>query len=181
MGKNWSLFLIPVVIILFAALGYFIFQNQKLISQLSSQTSNPTPSTPSVSSQPSPSPTPSPSPQKTATEVQENIEAGVNSRDFAALRTYMTNPVQVILQATECCGPRTPDEAVDQMSEIEKGVPFNFDQNYGTIKSLKAGNPELVGKFIGISDSTKQLIAFGLNNQNRIVDIRISVSWKIFN
>lgn len=181
-GKSWSLFLIPVVIILFAALGYFIFQNQKLISQLSSQTSSPSPSTPSVSPQPSPSPTPSPSPQKTAAEVQENIEAAVNSRNLVALATYMTKPkVNFSLMSSECCEPMTPDEAVAQMSYIDEGVPMDFDQNNPTIKNLKAKNSQLAGSFIGISIGKEHLAAFSLNSENRISAIQLSVSWKLYN
>lgn len=93
----------------------------------------------------------------------------------------MTDPVNLILQATECCGPRTPDEAVNQMSYINEGIPFDFNQESETTKSLKAKNPELAEKYIGISTGTEHLIAFGINNQNKISDIRISVSWKLFN
>lgn len=174
MGKSWSLFLIPVVIILFAALGYFIFQNQKLINKLATQTSSPSPSTPSVS--------PQPSPQKTAAEVQENIEAAVNSRNLAALATYMTKPkVNFSLMSSECCEPMTPDEAVAQMSYIDEGVPMDFDQNNPTIKNLKTKNSQLAGSFIGISIGKEHLAAFSLNSENRISAIQLSVSWKLYN
>lgn len=93
----------------------------------------------------------------------------------------MADPLQVILQATECCGPKTPQEAVDQMTYIDEGVPFNFDQNNETIKNLKAKNQELEGRFIGISQAKEHLVAFGLDNENKIADIRLSVSWKLFN
>lgn len=170
-----------IIIILLAGLGYFIFQNQKLAKRLAS---SPSPTVQPISSPQETPPTnsqPSPSAKLTFLEISENIKDGVNSRDFAALRTYMTDPITVILQATECCGPKTPDEAVSQMSYIKEGVPFNFNQNSDLVKNLKAKNPELDAKFIGVSQDKEHLIAFGLNSQNRISDIRMSVSWKLFN
>lgn len=184
MGKNFSLILVILVIILLLGIGYFIFQNQKLISRLSSQTSSPSPSVPSQPagpSQPSLSPSPSPSPYLTRLSTQNAIKTNIVSKNYQGLVAYMTDPANLILQATECCGPRTPDEVVNQMSYINEGIPFDFNQESETTKNLKAKNPELAEKYIGISTITEHLIAFGINNQNKISDIRISVSWKLFN
>ena len=182
MGKNLSLILIILVAALLAVAGYFMFQNQKLISKLATQTSSPNPSVPPEPSEPSPSlsPSPSPSPFLTRLSTQNAVKTNMASKNYQGLVAYMTDPVNLILQATECCGPRTPDEAVNQMSYIDEGVPFNFDQGNDTIKNLKAKNPELADKYIGISTITEHLIAFDINDQNKISDIRISVSWKLF-
>ncbi|MBI2594374.1 hypothetical protein HYW39_01625 [Candidatus Curtissbacteria bacterium] len=180
MNKNILYVLITLLVVTIALVGYLIFQNQKIARQLSSASPTPTPVAISPSPEASPLSSPSPSPKLTLAEISENIRDGVNSRDFAALRTYMTNPVSVILQATECCGPKTPDEVVSQLSYIEEGVPFNFNQTSDLVKSLKDKNPELSGKIIGISQSKEHLVAFGLNDQNRITDIRMSVSYKLF-
>jgi len=116
----------------------------------------------------------------TLSELQENIEASVNSKNTQAMATYMTNPVSVILQATECCGEQTPDEAVAQLSYVEPGIPFNFDQKNETIKNLKSKNPELAGTFVAISQNMEYLVAFTVNNQNKITQVRFAVSWKLF-
>lgn len=171
---------IIAAVVLLAAVGYLIFQNQKLIAKLSLASPSPSPQvtdqkTPSASAQ-----TPSPSPKLTPAEVWENIEAAVNTKNTQALASYMTNPVNVLLQATECCGEQTPDEAVSQASYVEPGVPFNFDQENPTIKNLKTKNPELAGTFTGISQNMEHLIAFTLNNQNKISQVRFAVSWKLF-
>lgn len=185
MGKNFSFILITLVIILLAGIGYFIFQNQKLISQLSSQTSSPGPQVPSQTSQspqPSLSPSPSPTPKKTAVEVQENIEAAINSKNTAALVSYMTKPkVNLSLMSSECCEPMTPDEAVAQLSYIDEGIPMDFNQNNPTIKNLKAKNSQLAQAFIGISKGKEHLAAFSLNSENAISAIQLSVSWKLYN
>lgn len=180
MRKYIIVALILVVIILATGAGYLIFQNQKLTRQFSKLASpSPTLSHPQSTS-PSPVSLPTPSPKLTAKEVQENIEAAVNSGNTAAIGTFTANPVSVILQATECCGPKTPDEAVTQLAYVSEGAPFNFNQNLDLIKSLKIKNLELDGKFIGISQNKEHLVAFGLNADNRITDIRMSVSYKLF-
>lgn len=179
-GKNLSYFLIILTAVLLLGLGYFIFQNQKLIKQLTVTQSSPTLTISASPPTSSPSQLPSPSPTLTLIQLQENIADGVNSRNFAALATFMTNPVLVILQATECCGPQTPDEAVSQFSYINDGIPFDFNQNQETIKNLKSKNTELANKYVGISKNAEHLVAFGITGSNRIGDVRFSVSWKLF-
>ena len=170
---------IIAAVILAAAAGYLLFQNQKLTNQLTQTSPSPTPKETVQKPQESPQPTPSSKPM-TLLELQENIKASVNSKNTQAMATYMTNPVRVILQATECCGEITPGEAIAQVSYVEPGVPFNFDQADGTIENLKLKNPELADTFIGISENMEHLIAFTINNQNKIAQIRFSVSWKLF-
>lgn len=169
-----------MVIIIALTFGYLLWQNQKLINLLSG--ASPSPSA-QETSQKTPIASPEPSalpPPMTLASLQENIEAAVNSRNTQAMVSYMTNPVHVILQATECCGEMTPDEAIAQASYVEPGVPFNFDQEDATIKNLKLKNPELANTFIGISKNMEHLVAFTINNQNKIAQIRFSVSWKLF-
>ena len=178
--KNLLFALVVIaVVILTAATGYLIFQNQKLINKLSQ--ASPSPSSQESVQKPQESPQTTPSPQTiTLSVLRENIEASVNSKNTQAMASYMTNPVHVILQATECCGEQTPDEAVTQASYVEPGIPFNFDQQNETIKNLKAKNPELANTFVGISENMEHLIAFTINGQNKITQIRFSVSWKLF-
>lgn len=162
-----------------AGLGYFIFQNQKLLKNFSS---SPTPQLTTSSPTATPNPaSPSPSPLLDLDSVKENIEAAINSQNTAALETYMNSPVEVILQATECCGSKTPQEAVSQLSYIKGGIPFDFNQQNPTIKNLKPKNPELSSAFIGISEKTEHLIAFDFATNNKISSVRMSVSWKLFN
>lgn len=179
MAKYWWILTLAVVLILLAILGYFIFQNQQLIKQLSTSSPSPQISSPLPSPSPAPS-SPSPSPTPSSEVLRENIEAAINSKNTAALVTFMTNTVQVILQATECCGPMTPTEAESQLSYISEGTPFNFNQTDPTIVNLKNKNPELAGQFIGISKNQEHLIALNINSQNKIDSIRMSVSWKLF-
>lgn len=180
MKKLFIVLAIITALIFTATVGYLLFQNQKLINLLSGASPPPLAQETSQNmaiASPEPSVLP---PPMTLASLQENIEAAVNSRNTQAMASYMTNPVHVILQATECCGEMTPDEAIAQASYVEPGVPFNFDQEDATIKNLKLKNPELANTFIGISNNMEHLAAFTINNQNKIAQIRFSVSWKLF-
>ena len=92
----------------------------------------------------------------------------------------MTNPVHVILEATECCGEITPQEAADNMDYINDGIPFDFNQNSEIIKTLKEKNPQLANLFIGVSQNKEHMIAFGINAQNKIDYILMAVTWKLY-
>lgn len=179
MKKLFIVLAIIAALIFAAAVGYLLFQNQKLANQLIQKSPSPAPVETVQKPPESPVPTPSAKPM-TLVEIQENIKASVNSKNTQAIASFMTDPVHVILQATECCGEQTPDEAVAQASYVEPGVPFNFDQENDTIKNLKAKNPELAGTYIGISQNMEHLIAFTINNKNKISQVRFSVSWKLF-
>lgn len=182
MSKNLALILIFVIIILLTIVGYFIFQNQKLIGKLTIPTSTSPPVTSIPTVQPSPISTPSPSPKLTKAQVEENIQAAVNSGNFAALASYMTKPkINFTLMSTECCQPMTPDEAVNQMSYISEGIPMDFNQANTNIANLKSKNQQLADAFIGLSKNDEHLAAFTLDAQTRISAIQLSVSWKLYN
>jgi len=180
MGRNLVIILIALVSVLLAGAGYLIFQNQQLIGKLTKQTTTPSPTATEPPTPPQLSPTQSPSPAFSLALTQNAIKTNINAKNYQGLTAYMTNPVNVILQASECCGPKTPAEAIDQMSYINTGVPFDFDQQLSTIKNLKAKNPQLSDKFIGISMGSEYLVSFGINSENKISDILMSVSWKLF-
>ena len=179
--KNLVIILTVLVIILLGVAGYFIYHNQIVIKQLTKGASpSPAPATSQPQATTQASPTSTLSPLLTLATTQNAIKTNINAKNYQGLTAYMTDPVNVILQASECCGPKTPAEAIDQMSYINTGVPFDFDQENSTIKNLKAKNPQLADKFIGISKGSEYLVSFGINSENKISDILMSVSWKLF-
>lgn len=178
MNKFFAPFVGILIVTLLVALGYFIFQNQKLIREFSQNPPQQQP--PASTPTPLATPQPSPSPKITAATTQNAIKTNVAAKNYQGLVPYMADPIEVILQATECCGPKTPAAAIEQMSYLDEGMPYNFDQDQETVKNLKSKNLELADKYIGISQTKEHLVAFGLDSENKISDIRMSVSWKLF-
>ena len=182
MNKTIIAALVIIILILAGGLGYFIFQNQTLLSQ---KTASPTPSSTIYYEPPREIPSPIPSndatPKITLKQLQENIQASVNSKNYQALATYMKQPkVNFSLMSTECCEPQTPDKAAGQMSYIESGIPLDFNQEADLIKTLKSKNPQLTQTFIGISKSGEQLAAFTINSDNKITAIQLSVCYNLY-
>lgn len=181
MGKGLVYILLGFVILLAGGLGYFIFQNQKLIGKISEPSPSPIVIASEEPSLKAPSIAPSPSPTLTLAELQANIVDGINSKNTAALASYMTKPkVNFIIMSSECCQPMTPDEAVEQLKYIDEGIPMDFNQNNQTIKDVRAKNTRLTNAFIGLSKSNEQLAAFTIDAQNRISQIEVAASWKLY-
>ncbi len=180
MNKNLLIALGIIILVLAGTLGYFILQNQQLIKKIADASPTPLTSTtqsPQISPETAPS---SPSPKLTLAQVQENIEASLNSKNYQAISIYTTDPVNFILMSTECCGPLIPDEAVNQMSYIQDGEPFNFDQSTQLVKNLKAKNERLADAFIGISTTDEQLAAFKFDTNNNISSIELAISYNLY-
>lgn len=184
MTKSLIASLVIIVALLLSAVGYFIFQNQKVLKELANQKQGQKDQVASASAQTqvtSSSPLPSPSPIMTSKQLKENIQAAVNSKNFAAISTYVTIPkVNFSLMSSECCQPQTPDEAAAQMEYIKDGVPMDFNQENPTIKNLKAKNPELADAYIGVSQAKEQLAAFKFDSQNKISWIQLAITYKLY-
>src|SRR4030043_913928 len=181
MNKLKIIFLSIIVIVLLGGIGYLLFAKKQPSGETLQSPSPILSPQPTSSPQLSPTLIPSPSPHLTLANVKENIEAAVNSKNFAALTSYATRPtIDFIIMSSECCGPITPEEAVDQLKYVNSGLPLDFNQDTQLIKNLKRKNPQLTDTFIGISKTQEQLAAFTIDSQNRISQVQVSVSWKLY-
>ena len=181
MNKSILLALIVIIVISAAGISFFIFQNQKLVGNL---TSSPSPnSQATASSSPAlstPQPSPSPGKALSAQEIQTQIKTSLNSADYQSLNQMLAENVSFILMSTECCGILSKQEAIDQMSYVKGAEPFNFDQQSQLVQDLKTNNPQLAGTYIAISQNGEQLAAFTIEN-GKITGIQLSVSHKLYN
>lgn len=73
-------------------------------------------------------------------QLKDDIATAVSSGDYASLQAHMTDPITVILAASEGIGPRTPAEAVADMAYLNSGAdPWDFDLPAATIANWEAG------------------------------------------
>lgn len=172
--------LIILVLLLTVALSYFIFQNQKIITSLKAPTLPTTQKESTIAATPSTLPSPSPSPTPTLIAIQNTIKTAIAAKNYDALIPYLESPtVNFALMSTECCQPQTPQEAVKQMSYIDAGVPFDFNQNSDIVKNVKTKKPALASFYIGVSQAGEYTAAFKIEN-NKISSIELSVSYKLY-
>lgn len=115
-------------------------------------------------------------------ELKENIMAAINTGNLQPFEGYMADKVNVILEATECCGEKNSTEAAKQLEYLNDAVgPWNFDQSNETIKKLKEIEPTKYGPesaFIGIA-ANEYTVSFKFNEENKISDITMAATYKL--
>ena len=120
--------------------------------------------------------TPTQNPQTTG---KDTVQAAVVSKNYSSLTAYMTNPISVRIEASECCNPMSPTDAVEQLKYLNSAKGTWDFNNQEVISGLEASYPENYGNaIIGVS-SDNYLVGFQLNAQNSISKISMSVSYKL--
>lgn len=101
----------------------------------------------SESESPSPSPTPTesespePDPDESGLDASDraNLRDAVTSGNTAAIEGYLSNPVNYILAASECCGLISPADAVANLSYLSGATPpWDFALPEMTINEWRA-------------------------------------------
>jgi len=114
--------------------------------------------------------------------LKENIQAALTTMNLQPFETYMADEVNVILEASECCGTMTNEEAALQMQYLEDAdAPWNFDQSNETIKKLKEVEPTKYGPesaYIGIA-SNEYTVSFKFNEDNKISAVTMAATYKL--
>lgn len=175
---------ILLVVVAAVAVGAYYFGTKNSSQVPSAATPVPTLKTIINSSLP-PSPTPvssaSASPS-TSLMLLENIKAAVVSKNTAALEGYMTDQVNVIIEATECCGILTKANAIKEMDYLNTAtLPWNFDDNNPIAAELRAKNPTAFpeGIILGTSGN-RMLVTFTLNaDRTKIEKVYMAIDYKL--
>lgn len=107
------------------------------------------------------------------TSIKDVIQAAVTNKSYADLDVYLTDPVHVILYASECCGNITKTAAVQQLSNLDAAKEqWNFDQESEVAKTLRDAVPEYFQHaVVGVSGDI--VVAFRVNTENMIDQIAI--------
>lgn len=172
-----------VTIVLIAALGgvYFFGRGQVPVATVS-----PTPQATTVIQTISETATPTPVSAKddfvNPSATISQIEASVTSKNYAALESYMVDPVSVIIYASSCCGPYTKTQAVQETSSYLKDAkgPWDFSLSNSVSKTLVEKNPGYFKDYaIGIATGSRHVVAFHLNDKFLIDKITLLVDYEL--
>lgn len=112
-------------------------------------------------------------------ETLADIEAAVTSGNTAALESLMTDPVTVILAASEGLGERTPTEAISDLAYvIDLTATWDFSLPTATLDGYAAGDyamyfpgTALIGK-----SSAGKVVSFSFDNSGKIKTVFMSAS-----
>lgn len=119
-------------------------------------------------------------PKANQSTVIANIQDAVTSRNYAALATYMVNPVGVVLYASECCEPQTPDKAAAQLDYLNSATPpWNFQDSNPIAIQLRAKSDFFKNATVIGTASNGYAVGFTLNDQNKISSIALVSDYKL--
>lgn len=115
-----------------------------------------------------------------SSELRENIEDSISSKNTAALEGYMASQVNVVFAASEKGGKVTASQAVSDLDYVNSNAegPWDFSLSTATLDSYKAGfyksyfeEPAIIGK----SDND-YVVAFHLNSGCKIDVVFVAAS-----
>ena len=115
-------------------------------------------------------------------EVLEDIQAAIESKNYAALEDYMAEEVTVIKAATECCGAITPTEAVSEVEYLDTATaPWDFAPSEETLAEYADGDyadyfPE--GALVGTSKNNF-VVAITFDSDDKVDSIFMIVDAKL--
>lgn len=135
---------------------------------------NPTP-TPQVINEPEITPADAITGQGDEEEAELAIESSLETGAYIGLRDYLADEVNFRIEASGCCPPMSPGEAIEQLAFLDSAeTPWNFDQESETALELAATYPEYYSDaFIAIADNNYSA-AFKYNDEGLIDTISVS-------
>ena len=173
-----------VTIVVAAALAgaFYLGKGQMPLGRADTE---PKPTTVTQFIEPTNVPAPSASPQvedkaSGAGGVAENIEAGVVSKDYAAIASYMNNKVNVVLYATECCGLVSAIDAAKQLDYLSSATPpWNFKENNPIALKLRDNSDFFKEATLIGTASNGYAVGFTLDDQAKIKFIVLVADYKL--
>lgn len=143
-------------------------------AQQDNESANDTGSEPAPAPAEPTTPPESPPPAEISASLKENIEAAINTMNTAALEGYMTDPVTVVLAASEKGGPVTPAQAVQDLNYLSGATdPWDFNLSAVTLASYKNG---FYGQYFGDmtvvgKSANDYVVSFMIDTNNKITTI----------
>lgn len=171
---NLPLLLGILVVLLLAGGGYLGWQMWQQGQQQESASPTPSPAAPSEPATPPPSPPPAAPPSVPSAALRENIEAAINTMNTAALEGYMTDPITVVLAASEKGGPVTAAQAVTDLNYLAGATaPWGWDLSDATITSYKNGfyGQYFTDNTVVGQSANDYVVSFTVNANNKISTI----------
>ena len=130
------------------------------------------------------SPSPQTTTQSTADFVNPSatiaaINESIPAKKYGDLSAYMTGQVNLVMEATECCGDVPKADAIKQMSYLNGGTgPWNFADDNPIAAQIVKAVPQFKDYIIGTS-ANRYAVAFHLNDNYLIDKVYMVVDYKL--
>ena len=108
------------------------------------------------------------------------IGEAIPAKNYSDLASYMTDQVNVILYASECCGQITKSGAITQLEYLKSAIsPWDFSDNNPTAAKLAKADPTNFKDHVVGTSSNRYAVSFHLNDQYLIDKIFLVGDWKL--
>lgn len=180
MARFLTGFIAALVIIAIAG-GAFYF-GKKQVGQSGSVSSSPAATT--VTSTLGESPSPQTETQSTSDFVNPSatitaIGDSVPAKKYSDLSAYMTSQVNLVLEASECCGDVPKADVIKQMSYLNSGTaPWNFADDNPIAAQIVKAVPQFKDYIIGTS-ANRYAVGFHLNDKYLVDKVYMVVDYKL--
>ena len=114
----------------------------------------------------------------TQTQI-DNIIASVGSGNYAAIQSYLADPVKVVIAASEFSKDLTPVKAIAELKYLDSAKdPWDFNLPATTIDKYKTGDYKqyFTGEVLVGKASDGKVVAFTINSSGKISTIFMSSS-----
>lgn len=127
---------------------------------------------------------PTPSQEETSDFVNPSatidaIKTLIPEKNYSELSKYMTDKVNVLLYASECCGFITKNATVNQMDYLNDAANWNFADNNPEAKKLEQKAPEYFKDAIIGTSQNGYAVGFNLNDKYLIEKIVITGNYQL--
>jgi hypothetical protein len=115
-------------------------------------------------------------------DLKDNIAAAVQSQNYAALAGYMTNPVQLVIAASEKGGDETPAQAVDDMRYLNGTTnPWDFNLSPGVTGVWAAHfyGQYFTPQFYAGQAASDEVVSFQFANCTKIKSVFMAADFRI--
>jgi hypothetical protein len=111
----------------------------------------------------------------TVQQVTGRLVEALNTQDYATVAALMAPTVRLTIEATECCAPGTPTQAVSNLGWLNQGTPpWSFDQSHPRVVSIKSRYASTYGGSLMLYSTNGIIAAFWFDNEGLIDQIRLA-------
>jgi len=170
--KKFTLGIFTTIIVLALAGGAYYFGTKRAPSPGADLSASPSPASTST---PSPVADLIPTPDPFAT-----VTTAIITKNYQNLHSMLSDPTQVRIESSGCCGPLTPQEVIDQLSYLDTAIDWDFSQTNPITAQLAAASPDYYSaEHIVGTASNNYAVSLKINDQGQITDISMVVDYNL--
>lgn len=113
--------------------------------------------------------------------VSETFEQAINAEDYGKVSELMADNVNLIFEATECCGRITKESAIKQLKDyIAEVEAFNFSQDQQVVQQMKVNLADFFAVYTLGVDEKGAVLGYKMDKAGKVSDVYVAVTHSLF-